>query len=110
MERIERTGIIIAMVAMIMGAMGGGLLWGISIAWGAVLSIGGFRLWCILTTRFVSGGKTSSVLVGFAGFAKLGILGFVLWWTVTCTPIQPLAFLVGLSSIVASILWVTLRG
>lgn len=110
MDRIERAAIIIAIAALLAGMMGGGLLWAISIAWGAILSIGGFRLWRILTTRFVSGEKTSSVLVGFACGAKLAILGFVLWWTVTCTPIQPLAFLIGLSSIVASILWVTLRG
>lgn len=110
MERIERAAIVMAIAATLTGAMGGGFLWAISIAWGAILSIGGFRFWRILTTRFVSGEKTSSVLVGFAGFAKLAILGFVLWWTVTCTPIQPLAFLIGLSSIVASILWVTLRG
>lgn len=110
MERIERSAVVIALIASITGAIGGGIPWGVSIAWGAVISIGGFRLWRILTTRFVARGKTSVVLVGFAALTKLGVPGFVLWWTMTQTPIQPLAFLIGLSSIVASILWVTLRG
>lgn len=41
----------------------------------------------------------------FQGFAKLFFLGVVLWWLCTQTAIQPVALLVGLSSILFPLVW-----
>lgn len=102
-RRIERTAIIFSVVIAAAAFFFLGSVGGISAAWGALIVLASFRLWRFLATRLLEQGQGRSGFVILAGFAKLGIIGWLLWYTVTKTTIKPLAFLLGLSSIVAAI-------
>ena len=102
-RRIERRALILAAVLAALSFLLFGPVGGISAAWGATIVLVSFRLWRFLVSRMVERGQGRPVFVIFAGFAKLFVIGWLLWYTVTKTTIDPLAFLLGLSSIVASV-------
>lgn len=102
-KKIERTGIIIALIITVSACFIFGWAGGISAAWGAIIVLASFRLWRFLIGQLIERDKGKSILVIIVGIAKLVIIGWLLWYTVTKTTIEPLAFFLGLSSIVAAI-------
>jgi hypothetical protein len=69
---------------------------------GVAISAGSFFLLHVLVSQAIkrSGIKRAALLVAL--IAKFGLVGWALWFVVTQLPIQTLAFMIGLSSVILS--------
>ena len=75
----------------------------LSIAAGSAIVIISFELMRIIISRALSSAKTSKTFIVFMSALKFAILGILLWFIVVKLPIHPLAFLVGLMTMVIAI-------
>ena len=108
MRRIGKHGLIFAIIIVVVAFAFGGRVWGWSALGGAAISLVSFAGWMFLFRSPTVDRPRSRVLMTLVGVGKLLLIGFLLWVVVTKLPIEPLAFLAGLSSIPASIFWTTL--
>lgn len=102
-KRIECGALIITILAALGALLFSGMRGGYSATWGGMIVIGSFHLIAMMVDRLRHDQKTSRIFIVFLATGKLILLGALLWLSVMKMPIDPLAFLLGLSSIVGSI-------
>lgn len=110
-RQIEKLNIIISALA-ILGAY---LIWNdakisLSVAIGSV--IGGANFWVLyrIFSKILMEGVRRKILLGALAALKFAVLIFILWAVIKWVPINAVAFLVGLSTVVVAISGVSLRG
>lgn len=77
----------------------------VSLATGSAITIISYELLCFVLTRLFAKEKKSVVPLVFIAVFKLLIIGLIIWFIVINTDINIIAFLVGLSTILLSILF-----
>ena len=102
-KRIQWISIGVALLIAALAFWSGGITWGFSVLWGATIVTASFILWRWIARKLIERANGVSVWVIMVGVAKLVAIGILLWYTIMKTAVEPLAFLAGLSSIVAAI-------
>ncbi len=80
-----------------------------SVPAGAAVAVASFLVLAIVVRHSAAGaagrkGRASVAAVAFIGCLKLLLIGALLWWLISRALIEPLAFLAGFSTMVASLL------
>lgn len=71
---------------------------------GAIFALLNLLSWHWLVPRMLENKKTSKILISFIAFGKFLLIGVVLWVIVSKKVADPLAFLIGISLLVALVL------
>ena len=104
LNRIEKTSLVVASIMVLVSLAWMNVSVSASVAGGAAIAIGSFVLLHLFVRRAFGGSGTSRVTFLVAIVVKLAVVATILWVIVVYVPIQPVAFLVGLSAILISLL------
>ena len=110
LKKVEQSSYIAALLMIGVSFFHSGKDGVISSLLGAVLVLAGFKLWVAIAKRIFAQENTTKTPLFFMVLAKFLLIGGVLWALITKFSLEPLAFFLGLSSIVAAILFETIRG
>ncbi len=103
LKRVEQIGIWVGIILIGLGFWISGKHGAVSATFGSMIALASFRFWRVVGARLMDDQNKKKNLIVFACLAKLGILALVLWIAVVKISLEPLAFLLGLSSIVSAI-------
>ncbi|HPQ80255.1 MAG TPA: ATP synthase subunit I [bacterium] len=74
-----------------------------SIAAGSTIAMASFAVLVMVVVRTMAGGR-GAYWIAALGMAKIFVIGAVLWWIMKSGAVEPLAFLVGFSTMVLALL------
>jgi hypothetical protein len=74
----------------------------LSVLAGVAISAGSFFLLHLLISQAIKRTGAGRAALVVALMAKLGVVGVVLWFVITQVPVQAVAFMIGLSTIIIS--------
>ncbi|OGQ23177.1 MAG: hypothetical protein A3I05_02770 [Deltaproteobacteria bacterium RIFCSPLOWO2_02_FULL_44_10] len=103
LKPLEQRSLLFALIAIIICALSGGTPSALSALAGSSLMLMSLLFWRYAITQFLSGQNSSKILVFFLSLLKMAGMTWAIWYLIIKISIEPLAFLIGLSSIVASL-------
>jgi len=104
MKRIRIIAIIIAALMAVVSLYFQSMQITLSVIAGSAIVIASFELLYFIISRAFGKPRKSAAFIVITALLKFVLLGFILWYVVIRVPVHTLAFLVGLSTIVAAII------
>lgn len=102
-ERIEKEGVIISAIIVLVSLFLGSPFSAVSAALGAVFSIANFWLIARITARLIRHGRQGWKGAVFSVLLKMVLIILILWIMVVHVKLEPVPFAIGLTSVVLAV-------